>query len=146
MSTMEIQETVDPGKREKIISEEEIRPLETGEAEVASQTSYVDQDGNFIELPPAKHRRLMWRIDLHLVPIVAILYWLSGMDSSDLSKGRLFGLEKDLHMAGVDFNIAVLMYSVTHILFEIPSNLILRSVRPSIWLPCTLLFIERTEL
>lgn len=140
MSTNEIQDVINSGKGEKIITEEEIRPVEPSEAEVRSQTSYVDQDGNFIELPPAKQRRLMWRIDLHLVPFVALLHWLGGLDSGGFSKGRLFGLEKDLHMKGVDFNIAVLMYSVTHILLELPSNLILKQVRPSIWLTGTLLF------
>lgn len=101
---------------------------------------FVDSEGNFIERPAAEQRRLMRRIDWHLVPLVALLYWLASLDRGDLGKARLFGLEKDLHMAGRDFNVAALMLSVTHILFEIPSNLILKKVKPSIWLPCIALF------
>jgi hypothetical protein len=139
MSTEKIQEVDHSVSEEKILSEK-ISPAEPDEVEITSQTSYVDQDGHFIELPPAQQRRLMMKIDLHIVPLVALLYWLSGLNDSDFGRARLFGLEQDLHMSGVDFNVALLMYSITHILFQIPSNLILKMVRPSLWLPCTLLF------
>jgi MFS family permease len=69
--------------------------------------------------------------------LVGVLYWLTDFDSGILSKARLFGLETDLHMTGAEFNVAVLMFSVSHIIFEIPSNLIIRRLRPSIWLACT---------
>lgn len=102
----------------------------------------VDEHGNFIERPPAVHRRLMGRIDWHVLPWISILHWIGTLARGDIGKARLFGLEEDLHMVGTDFNIALLMFSVTHIIFEIPSNMLLKKVKPSIWLPGILSFSD----
>lgn len=37
-------------------------------------------------------------------------------------------------MTGNDYNVALLVFFVPYILFEIPSNLILKKVAPSTWL------------
>jgi hypothetical protein len=132
-----------PGGDEKspklLISDDIEFPVTTNGKIVANEATDVNQHGQFIELPPVEQRRLMRKIDWHLVPWVALLHWLSALDLSILGKARLFGLEHDLHMAGTDFNVVVLTFSISHILFELPSNLLLRRVRPSIWLPCIFL-------
>lgn len=136
-----------PGVDEKnpnlLISDNTESPVTANGKIVANEATDVNQDGQFIELPPAEQRRLMRKIDWHLVPWVALLHWLSALDLSILGKARLFGLESDLHMAGTDFNVVVLMFSISHILFELPSNLLLRRVRPSIWLPSIFLPLHR---
>lgn len=43
-------------------------------------------------------------------------------------------MEKDLRMSGNDYSIALLAFFVTYIVFEIPSNIILKRVAPSTWL------------
>ena len=138
MSTNEKHES----NEEPLVLAKHTTPPQIGRDEGTHETpSYVDEGGNFIERPIREQRRLMRRIDWHVVPWVAVLSWLASLDRGDLSKARLFGLEKDLHMVKTDFNIAVLMLSVTHIIFEIPSNLILKRVKPSIWLPCIILSV-----
>lgn len=104
-------------------------------------SEYVDEHGNFIEHLPAEHRRLMGRIDWHVLPWISMLYWIGSLERGNIGKARLFGLEEDLHMVGADYNLALLMFSVTHIIFEIPSNLLLKKVKPSIWLPSILFFL-----
>lgn len=47
---------------------------------------------------------------------------------------RIQGLEKDLNMKGNQYNIALFVFFITYILYEVPSNFILKHVRPSIWL------------
>jgi len=77
----------------------------------------------------------MWRIDLRVIPWICLLGWLSGFDTGVLGKAKLFGLEKDLGMKGTDFNTLALMSSITHIIFELPSNLVVTRARPSLWFP-----------
>jgi hypothetical protein len=127
---------------ELVVSDNKISPVVTDTKLVAYEVIEVDQHDQFIEIPPAAQRRFMRKIDWHLVPWVALLHWLSGLDLGIIGKARLFGLEKDLHMAGTDFNVAVLTLSITHILFELPSNLLLSKVKPSIWLPCILVSLR----
>jgi hypothetical protein len=129
---------------ELVVSDNKISPIVTDTKLVAYEAIEVDQQDQFIELPPAAMRRFMRKIDWHLIPWVALLHWLSGLDLGIIGKARLFGLENDLHMAGTDFNVAVLTLAITHILFELPSNLLLTKVKPSIWLPC--IFISLRNL
>ena len=82
----------------------------------------------------------MWKIDLHILPWLAVFYFLSFLDRVNIGNARLFNLESDLHMSGSDFNVALLVFFAPYILFEIPSNLVLRKVTPQRWLPGSLRF------
>ena len=99
--------------------------------------SYIDTEGNFVSRPGPQHNRLMWKVDLHVLPWLAIFYFLSFLDRVNIGNARLFNLESDLNMSGSDFNIALLAFFGPYILFEIPSNLVLRKVTPRVWLPST---------
>jgi len=48
----------------------------------------------------------------------------------------LAGLETSLDMAGHQYNIALSILFVSYVSWEIPSNLLLKNIRPSIYLPC----------
>ena len=56
------------------------------------------------------------------------------MISSNIVQARIQGLEDDLKMKGNQFNIALLVFFIPYVLFEVPSNIILRKVAPSTWL------------
>jgi hypothetical protein len=43
------------------------------------------------------------------------------------------GLPKDLGLKGVQPNVALTIFFAPYILFEIPSNLIMKRVRPHMW-------------
>ncbi|SCV67346.1 BQ2448_5992 [Microbotryum intermedium] len=90
------------------------------------------------------------------------LYLLSFMDRGNIGNARLAGLEADLKMTGAstgafsaksaplsagrakilfcipsignDYAIALSAFFVSYCLFEVPSNLMLKKLRPSIWL------------
>lgn len=86
----------------------------------------------------AAERRVMRKVDLHVVPVLAILYTLAFVDRINIGNARIQGLEKDLHMKGSDYNFALLVFFIPYVLFEVPSNLIIKRVRPSTWL-CSLM-------
>ena len=78
-------------------------------------------------------RRLMWKIDLHLVPPLCVLYILAFLDRVNIANARLFSLEKDLGLLGNQYNICLVMFFIPYVVFEIPANLLLKKFRPSIW-------------
>jgi MFS family permease len=47
---------------------------------------------------------------------------------------KIQGLTEDLHMENIDYNIALFVFFVPYILFEVPSNIILKKLAPSTWL------------
>lgn len=89
--------------------------------------------------------RLLWKIDFHVIPMVTMLYFFSFLDRTSIGNARLGGLQTDLKMSNGQYNVALSVLFVSYVSFEIPSNLILKRFRPSIYLP-TLMFIWGTVM
>ncbi|OJJ07268.1 hypothetical protein ASPVEDRAFT_56698 [Aspergillus versicolor CBS 583.65] len=79
-------------------------------------------------------RRVIWKCDLHVVPVLMVLYLLAFLDRINIGNARLQGLEEDLGMQGNDYNIALFIFFIPYILCEIPCNLIMKRLAPSTWL------------
>ena len=95
---------------------------------------YPEKQLRTADLPVCvNERRLMWKIDLHLVPPLCILYLLAFLDRVNVANARLFSLEKDLGLVGNQYNIALVVFFVPYVVFEIPANLLLKKFRPSVW-------------
>ncbi|KND87710.1 putative transporter [Tolypocladium ophioglossoides CBS 100239] len=84
-------------------------------------------------------KKLVRRIDLHLMPFLVIMYLLNFLDRSNLAQARQGGLEKDLGMSGTDFNLATSIFFVGYILMQLPSNMLITRVRPSLYLATSVL-------
>lgn len=57
-----------------------------------------------------------------------------------MGNARLYHLEEEIHITDHQYDIGLAVYYATYIFGEIPSNLILKKVTPSIWLPCLAFF------
>ncbi|KAF7597007.1 hypothetical protein BBP40_011373 [Aspergillus hancockii] len=79
-------------------------------------------------------RQLLRKVDLHLLPCLIVMYLLNFLDRNNLSQARLGTLEKDLGMQGTDYNLATSILFVGYLLMQLPSNLLLTRVRPSLFL------------
>ncbi|KAF3765596.1 MFS general substrate transporter [Cryphonectria parasitica EP155] len=76
-----------------------------------------------------------------LVPILTFLYLVSFTDRSNIGNAEIEGLNEDLGLDGVKYNIALCLFFVPYILCEIPSNWVLAKVkRPSYFLG-TMIFL-----
>ncbi|KAF2683465.1 MFS general substrate transporter [Lentithecium fluviatile CBS 122367] len=82
-------------------------------------------------------RRLLRKIDFALIPFLALLYLMSFLDRSNIGNARLAGLERDLHLSpkSLKYNDALAIFFPFYVLAEIPSNLMMKRFRPSIWIP-----------
>lgn len=58
---------------------------------------------------------------------------LSFLDRTNIGNARLVGLERDLGLKGLDYNIALAVFFPFYIAAEIPSNMILKRIRPGLW-------------
>lgn len=121
-------------------------PLEKEDASSTSVASYSleskhEQVTKLAEELAIDHKKLMWKIDFCVVPGFCLLYFLSFLDRVNISNARLYGLEADLNMTGDQFNIALAVFFVPYILFEVVSNYVIKFVKPHIWLSsCILCF------
>ncbi|KAE8416739.1 major facilitator superfamily domain-containing protein [Aspergillus pseudocaelatus] len=113
---------------------ENVQKVEQSEQDVIYQT-YVSQS-------PEWHRKmtrqLLRKVDFHLLPCLILMYLLNFLDRNNLSQARLGTLEKDLKMEGTDYNLATSILFVGYLLMQLPSNLLLTRVRPSLLLGITM--------
>ncbi|KAK2611988.1 hypothetical protein QQS21_001953 [Conoideocrella luteorostrata] len=92
---------------------------------------FANKDAEWIA---TNDKKLVRRIDLHLLPFLIVMYLLNFLDRSNLAQARQGSLEKDLGMKGTDFNLATSIFFVGYLLMQLPSNIIITRVRPSMYL------------
>lgn len=80
-------------------------------------------------------KKILRKMDLRLIPMLALLYLLSFLDRGNIGNAKIEGLVEDLHMTGPQYNWCLTVFFFTYAAFEVPSNLLLKKLRPSIWLP-----------
>lgn len=76
-------------------------------------------------------KHLIRKMDLRVCPWVMLVYLVSFLDRVNVGNARLYGLEADLGMKGSQFQTAVSVLFVTYLFFEVPSNLVIKKLRPS---------------
>ncbi|KAJ6003073.1 hypothetical protein N7451_005620 [Penicillium sp. IBT 35674x] len=76
-------------------------------------------------------RVLTRKIDLHILPFVVLIYLFSFLDRVNIGNARLYGLEEDLGLVGDQYQVAVSILFVTYCFFEVPSNLVIKKLKPS---------------
>lgn len=104
--------------------------------EMAQIDALATADG--VTLASFKHldeKKILRKMDLRLIPMLALLYLLSFLDRANIGNAKIEGLTEDLHMTGPQYNWCLTVFFFTYAAFEVPSNLLLKRLRPSIWLP-----------
>lgn len=72
-----------------------------------------------VQFDPKAESRLRWKIDLYIIPTVALLYLSCFIDRANIGNARLAGLEKDLKLKGYDYNAVLSIFYVSYIIFEV---------------------------
>ncbi|KAL5412835.1 hypothetical protein PMIN06_005880 [Paraphaeosphaeria minitans] len=86
-------------------------------------------------------KRIVRKLDMTLMPVVWVLYFFNYMDRNNIAQAKLDSFEKDLGLVGNQFNVAISILNVGYVLMQLPSNMLLTRVRPSIYLPaCAMLW------
>ncbi|KAI2626886.1 putative allantoate permease [Xylaria nigripes] len=97
-------------------------------------------------LSEAEAARLMRRIDYRVLPMLFLIYTVAFLDRSNVSNALTLGLPDDLGLTGEQPNTALAVFFVPYILFEIPSNILLKKFSPRIWLSVCILGFGVFEL
>lgn len=109
----------------------EVQPATSHEEDVSNH--HHDYAGAQAKTDPAEIL-LVRKQDLRIMPVLWFMYFLNYVDRGALSQAKLNSLESDLDMQDVDFNTAVSILVVGYVLMQIPSNMLLTRVRPSLYL------------
>ncbi|KAI1961918.1 hypothetical protein LOZ58_002995 [Ophidiomyces ophidiicola] len=84
-------------------------------------------------------KRVLRKVDLRLIPLLAFLYLLAFIDRGNIANAKIAGMETDLNMHGSQYNVALTLFFIPYALFEVPSNIVLKMLRPSVWISVMIL-------
>lgn len=77
-------------------------------------------DDLLVQCPPhTTERRLVWRVDCHVIPFLCIMYLLAFLDRVNIANANVFGLSKELNLKGHEYNTALVIFFVPYVLFEV---------------------------
>ncbi|EJD00008.1 MFS general substrate transporter [Fomitiporia mediterranea MF3/22] len=85
-------------------------------------------------------KRLVRKMDLRIVPAVWLLYTLSYLDRANIGNAKSGGMEEDLNLSSTQYSVILLVFFISYVIFEVPANMILSRVRPSIYLSAICFF------
>ncbi|KAK7000695.1 major facilitator superfamily domain-containing protein [Favolaschia claudopus] len=109
---------------------------EKSEKASASYEERVAVDGPVgVEPTQAEHKRILRKLDVHLLPFVSLLYLLSFLDRANIGNARIAGMAVDAHLTGLRYNTIAAVFFIPYALAEVPSNIALKLFRPSRWIP-----------
>ncbi|KAM5543430.1 hypothetical protein V8D89_002681 [Ganoderma adspersum] len=80
-------------------------------------------------------KNVLRKLDLRLLPAACALFFLCSLDRTNIGNAKVAGLVADLHLTGVQFNLCVAILLIPYSLLDVPSNIALKKIGPSRWLP-----------
>ncbi|KAG2198266.1 hypothetical protein INT47_004350 [Mucor saturninus] len=117
----------------KHFEKQDISEIDDVEHSIESEIS------GFIAPTAAEEKAVMWKLDRRIIPFLGLLYLCSFLDRVNIGNAKLAGITKDLSISSGDYNIALSLFFVGYVLFEVPSNMILKFIGPSKWIPIVMI-------
>ncbi|KAH6889274.1 pantothenate transporter liz1 [Thelonectria olida] len=83
-----------------------------------------------------EERKFLFKLDAIILTFASLGYFSKNLNQININNAFASGMKEDLGMYGNQLNYMQTCWTVGYVLGEIPSNLMLTRVRPSIWIPC----------
>jgi hypothetical protein len=90
--------------------------IDKKDAEKAAKVTIESRDSRPELVDKISEEKLIMKIDWRLLPILCLLLMTAFLDRINIGNAPIMGLEKDLHMKGNNFNVALLVFFVPYIL------------------------------
>jgi MFS family permease len=87
-------------------------------------------------IDPKAERKLVWKFDLRILPVLAIMYLFNSLDKSNLGNAKTAGLEDDLNLGDHGYNIILSVFFVPYVLTAPFLGILGKKYGPNIVLPC----------
>ena len=82
-----------------------------------------------------EERRFLFKLDCALLTFASLGYFIKYLDQANINNAFVSGMKEDLNLYHNELNYMQTCWTVGYVIGQIPSNLILTRVRPSIWIP-----------
>ncbi|KAI0002300.1 MFS general substrate transporter [Xylariaceae sp. FL0662B] len=82
-----------------------------------------------------EERRFLFKLDAVILTFASLGYFIKNLDQVNINSAFVSGMKEDLGLYGNQLNYMITCWTVGYVIGEIPSNMLLTKVRPSIWIP-----------
>ncbi|KAL4877384.1 major facilitator superfamily domain-containing protein [Aspergillus karnatakaensis] len=104
----------------------ELAPDDKNTIELAAADKIDDVDAGVLDIAPEYSdrylRRLRWKIDLWLLPLMWFCYGTQQADKTSLSVQAVFGIREDTNLVGDQFNWLSTVFYLSYMVCEFPGN------------------------
>lgn len=87
----------------------------------------------------ARDRKLLWRLDWMLIPWLCLLYLLAFLDRTNIGNAKIAGLTsprpEGIGISVGQYNASLTIFFVSYAVFEPLTNVLLKRMRPSRFIP-----------
>ncbi|KAI8966145.1 MFS general substrate transporter [Daldinia sp. FL1419] len=110
--------------------------VESAKEEFSATVAQYDPSKPITEAEKA----LRWKQDKRIVPLSAGIYFLCYLDRSNIGNAKIMNastgddLMTETGMTNFQYTISLMVFLVAYGLFEVPSNILLKKLRPSRWI------------
>ncbi|KAI1375289.1 putative pantothenate transporter [Hypoxylon crocopeplum] len=115
----------------------EVEPVEYRDPTLLIPTSTPSSQGDVAkedeeeEVDPKLARRVKWKLDLFILPLMSSVYFFATMGKSDLGNAKIAGLTEELNLSPGDYSNAATMFLVSTVIFQLPGTLLIKKIHPN---------------
>ncbi|KAJ3094462.1 hypothetical protein HDU96_001664 [Phlyctochytrium bullatum] len=101
-------------------------------------------DESFPPMTAEEEKQMLRKMDQRLIPLVSFFYLLCFLDRVNIGNARVIGLDKKTYLGEMErdlgmtdssqYNWALSIFFFGYIIFEVPSNNMLKYFTPSVWI------------
>ncbi|KAG5639040.1 hypothetical protein H0H81_007653 [Sphagnurus paluster] len=82
----------------------EQKPEDKPKLEQKDESQVLEQERSYL-VSEVEYKKLLRKLDIHLLPFISLLYLLSFLDRANIGNARIAGLGVDLHLDGLKYNV-----------------------------------------
>jgi hypothetical protein len=124
------------GSDSPVSEPEKLKPVQDEDISTSPEKHVIDEplhhtfthhdpnwDGADVDFSHVDEKAVLRKMDLRLLPMLALLYLLAFLDRGNIGNAKIEGLTETLNMTGPQYNWCLTVFFFTYCAFEVPSNL-----------------------
>jgi hypothetical protein len=111
-------EGIDPQQPQSDITPEKDLEKNFEDVQLEARQASVDNGGSAPYIDPVIEKRVVRKIDWHLVPLLMALYLLAFLDRSNIGNAKIAGMAKALDLTADRYSWLLTIFYISYILFQ----------------------------
>lgn len=79
-----------------------------------------------------EERKFVQKLDIYLITMLSFGYFIKNLDQTNIANAFVSGMKEDLQMNKNELNLVDTAWTVGYVIGQIPSQIVLTKVRPSV--------------